>query len=208
MNVLNKEGLVVKLNKHWQAFEVLTPAKAIVFLCATENGAVPGYVMDYETVVDESTGNHVLTYSVPVTWDEWIKLPVRDNDMYINTSRGKIRMPKVVITANYEDVPLCSPRLSSGNIFVRDEGVCQYTGRKLARAEGNLDHILPRDRGGKDSWDNLVWCDKKINTMKANRLNSEVGLKLIRKPQAPKTRKRLIRKSQAKIPDQTAFLID
>lgn len=206
MNVLHKE-LVVKLNKHWQAFEVLTPAKAICSLCSEENGQVPGYVVDYETVLDDK-GEPVLVYSVPVTWDEWIKLPVRDTDLYINTSRGKIRMPKVIITANYCDVPMVAPRLSSGNVFARDGGICQYTGEKVSRGQGNLDHVTPKDRGGRDEWTNLVWTSKDLNSRKGNRLNSEVGLKLIRKPKAPLRRAKVIRKDQAPLPDQRPFLID
>jgi 5-methylcytosine-specific restriction endonuclease McrA len=206
MNVLNKE-LVVKLNKHWQAFELLSVGEAITFLCSESNGNIPGYVMDYETAVDEN-GNRTLTYSVPVTWDEWITLPVREQDMYINTSRGKIRMPKVVITAHYCDVPTVAPRLSVGNVIARDGLIDQYTGKKLSRAEANTDHIIPRAKGGKDTWENLVTTSKTINSMKGDRYNHEVGLHLIRAPKAPMARKKIIRKSQAPLPDQTPFLVD
>jgi 5-methylcytosine-specific restriction endonuclease McrA len=206
MNVLNKE-LVVKLNKHWQAFETLTVGEAITFLCSESNGNVPGYVMDYETVVDEK-GTRTLTYSVPVTWDDWIKLPVREQDLYINTSRGKIRMPKVVITAHYCDVPTVAPRFSPGNVLARDNYTCQYTGRKLPKSQLNVDHVLARDRGGRDVWENVVACDKNLNSLKGNRLNEELGIKPIRAPKAPMARKKIIRKCQAPLPDQTPFLVD
>ena len=50
---------------------------------------------------------------------------------------------------------------------------------------GNLDHVVPRDRGGRDSFENLVWSKKEINSLKANRLPHEAGLRLMRKPTAP-----------------------
>ena len=206
MNVLNKE-LVVKLNKHWQAFETLTVGEAITFLCSEAHGHIPGYVLDYETTVD-AHGNRTVTYAIPVTWDEWIKLPVRDQDMYINTSSGKIRMPKVVITANYCDVPTVAPRLSPGNIMARDGLIDQYSGKKLSRHEANVDHVIARAKGGKDTWENLVTTSKVTNSMKGDRYNHEVGLKLIRAPKAPLARKKLVRKADAPLPDQTPFLID
>jgi hypothetical protein len=44
------------------------------------------------------------------------------------------------------------PRFGARGIWERDDGICQYTGRKLAPKEGNIDHFVPRSRGGKTSW--------------------------------------------------------
>jgi 5-methylcytosine-specific restriction endonuclease McrA len=52
--------------------------------------------------------------------------------------------------------------------------------------EGSLDHVVPRSRGGKDAWENLVWSAKEVNQRKANRLPHEAGLKLLPTPRAPK----------------------
>jgi HNH endonuclease len=49
-----------------------------------------------------------------------------------------------------------------------------------------LDHVLPRSRGGRDEWENLVWSDKAVNSRKGNRLPHETGLKLLHAPRAPK----------------------
>jgi 5-methylcytosine-specific restriction endonuclease McrA len=62
----------------------------------------------------------------------------------------------------------------------------QYTGKLLRPDEGSLDHVLPRSRGGKDEWGNLVWSDKTVNAKKGNRLPHEAGLKLLTVPRAPK----------------------
>src|SRR5947207_5640925 len=52
--------------------------------------------------------------------------------------------------------------------------------------EGSLDHVVPRSRGGKDAWENLVWSSKDVNTRKGNRLPHEAGLELLAVPRAPK----------------------
>ena len=84
--------------------------------------------------------------------------------------------------ANYTRVPKKRPKLSAKNIRELD----QYTGVLLRPDEGSLDHVLPRSRGGKDEWGNLVWSDKAVNAKKGNRLPHEAGLKLLTVPRAPK----------------------
>ena len=83
-------------------------------------------------------------------------------------------------------VPKRRPKLSAKGIWERDGGHCQYTGRKLAPQEGNIDHVVPRSRGGVTSWENCVLADKRINSLKGNRLPEEVGLQLKKKPQTPR----------------------
>jgi 5-methylcytosine-specific restriction endonuclease McrA len=57
--------------------------------------------------------------------------------------------------------------------------------RGLKPEEGSLDHVVPRSRGGKDAWENLVWSSKIVNAKKGNRLPHEAGLKLLSVPRAP-----------------------
>ena len=51
---------------------------------------------------------------------------------------------------------------------------------------GSLDHVVPRSRGGADTWENLVWSAKDVNQRKADRLPHEAGLRLLAVPRAPK----------------------
>jgi 5-methylcytosine-specific restriction endonuclease McrA len=115
----------------------------------------------------------------PVTWDEWITLPVRDGDNAVRTARGAIRVPTVIVAVNFAKVPKKRPKLSAKNIRERDGNRCQYTGRLLHPDEGSLDHVVPRSRGGVDSWENLVWSAKDVNQRKAGRLPHEAGLRLL-----------------------------
>ena len=62
---------------------------------------------------------------------------------------------------------------------------CQYSGKKLNKDQLSIDHILPISRGGKDTWENMVCCDRDVNSAKSNKLPDEAGLKLINKPKKP-----------------------
>lgn len=203
--ILDKQ-IVLKLNRNWQAVGFVSVRQAITFLCSESGGQKPGFAMDYQMVKDDN-GEDTLSYTAPVSWDEWTQLPVREGDLSINTGRGQIRVPLVVVCANYAKIPMKTPRVSAGTIRDRDGGVCQYTGRKLPKGAGNLDHVIPRDQGGKDTFENLVWCDKEINSWKANRTPDEAGLKLIRKPKAPPTMPVVITAADARHPSHRMFLL-
>ena len=83
-------------------------------------------------------------------------------------------------------MPKKRPKLCARTIRERAGNRCQYTGKLLRPDEGSLDHVLPRSRGGKDEWGNLVWSDRTVNAKKGNRLPHEAGLKLLTVPRAPK----------------------
>lgn len=186
-DVINK-AIVLSLNSHWMPIGILTVAEAVIALSGSgENGGHPAYAMDIDFGTDEDgqTDMGKLTNASPTPWEKWIMLPVRPIDLFIQTARGKIRAPTVVIQRNYDKVPLKKPRLSHQAIWERDNGTCQYSGRKLTRRTANLDHVIPKSRGGKDAWENIVLADVAINTAKGNRLNGEAGLKLLRRPVAP-----------------------
>jgi len=77
------------------------------------------------------------------------------------------------------------PKLCARTIRERDGNRCQYTGRVLRPDEGSLDHVVPRSRGGKDAWENLVWSANEVSQKKADRLPHEAGLKPLSVPRAP-----------------------
>ena len=98
-------------------------------------------------------------------------------------------------------------KLCAKTIRERDGNRCQYTGEMLKPEEGSLDHVVPRSRGGKEAWENLVWSSKAVNTKKGNRLPHEAGLKLLTVPRAPKESpvSALIRNAH-RIPEWRLFL--
>jgi len=123
----------------------------------------------------------------PVTWSEWITLPIREWDLTINGANRTYRVPTVIIAINFDRMPVKSfkGKPSKESIWMRDGGIDQYTGKQLSKDNGTLDHIIPRSRGGLDTWENLVLTSKEVNSKKSNKTPEEAGLKLIRKPKTP-----------------------
>ena len=72
--------------------------------------------------------------------------------------------------------------LSRKNILLRDRNTCQFCGRIFTAAELTLDHVVPRSRGGRSSWENLVACCYQCNNRKGDRTPDEAGIKLARRP--------------------------
>ena len=99
---------------------------------------------------------------------------------------GVDNVVSVIVVANFARVPKRRPKFNSRTIYERDGGRCQYTGRDLAPGEGNIDHVMPRSRGGATDWENCVIAATEVNSRKANRTPEEAGLKLRREPQAPR----------------------
>jgi 5-methylcytosine-specific restriction endonuclease McrA len=170
MNILTKATVLV-LNRNWQAINVRTPQEAFCMMAT-----------NVATALEIQGEDHIR----PVTWEEWITLPIREQDEAVHTVRGQIRVPTVVVAVNYAKVPKKRPKLCARTIRERDGNRCQYTGRTLRPHEGSLDHVVPRSRGGKDVWENLVWSAREVNQKKADRLPHEAGLKLLSTPRAPK----------------------
>ena len=171
MSDILTKAIVLVLNRNWQAINVRTPQEAF---CMMATNVATGLEIEGE--------DHIR----PVMWEDWIRLPIREQDEAVRTVRGPIRVPTVIVAVNYAKVPKQRPKLCTRTIRERDRNQCQYTGRLLKPEEGSLDHVLPRSRGGRDTWENLVWSSKAVNARKGNRLPQEAGLKLLRVPRAPK----------------------
>lgn len=192
----------LSLNAHWQVIGQRTVKSAVTSMLSQSNGEPPVLALDLE--LDE---NGQIIYSVPTAWDQWVDLPIREGDFYIQMGRGRVRAPLITIARNFAKMPRKAPRLSNAAIHERDGGICQYTGEKLSRSEMTVDHVVPRDRGGRDEWGNLVTAKKQLNHDKGNRLNHEVGLKLIRAPKAPPTVPVSSTVTEARHPSWVPFLI-
>lgn len=161
--------VVLVLNKSWQAINVTTPAIAVSMMFA-------GNATGLEIVGEDNM--------IPLKWNEWKNLHCTPEES-IKSSSGLIKMPKVIILANYNNIPKKRPRFTSKNIWERDNSTCQYTGKKLSHSEGNIDHVIPKSRGGKTDWSNCVLCHKDVNSKKGNLTPNEAGLTLLSVPREP-----------------------
>lgn len=92
-------------------------------------------------------------------------------------------LPSVIRMRQYIHYQLSNVVLNRKNILVRDKYSCQYCGKKGRIF--TLDHIIPRDRGGENSWENLVTACFTCNSRKRNRTPEEADMPLIQNPGRP-----------------------
>jgi 5-methylcytosine-specific restriction endonuclease McrA len=101
---------------------------------------------------------------------------------FIHAPRITMRVPSVIRLREFRHIPHQTRALSRKNILLRDRYTCQFCARIFSASELTLDHIIPRSRGGRTDWDNLVACCHACNNLKGDRLPEEAGLKLTRSP--------------------------
>lgn len=190
MNEVAQKLICLSLNRNWKVIGYKTVKDTIIQISGASFETNPSSLaldIDYDLGED---GNPVFSSPksiIPTRWEDWIKLPIRSWDLSINSATLKIRVPTVVVSTNYSKMPM---RMFKGKptkdaIWKRDCGIDQYTGKPLKKEDSNIDHVIPKSRGGSDGWNNLVVTSKELNTKKGNSLNSEIGLVLIRNPATP-----------------------
>lgn len=157
---------VLLLNRFYAPVSVATARRGLVLLyCGVANA------LDAE--------GHLYDFSA------WVKLPVRARDDVVPLVEGQLRVPRVLRLLQYDRFPRLSIRLSRRNLLLRDDHQCQYCGRRPGVRDLNLDHVLPRSRGGRESWENLVVSCRGCNLKKGRRTPDEAGMCLLRRPHEP-----------------------
>jgi len=172
MNVLEEKVLV--LNRLWQAINVCSARRAICFLYT-----------GHAKVVQSNNGNYEL-YDF-VKWLEYSRNNLKENsgNGLIHSISFSLKKPSIIILGFYLGYPNLRIKLSRENIYKRDKYTCQYCGKKMEHKKLNIDHILPRHRGGKTTWTNVVTCCFACNLKKGGKILSETDMQLLQKPHAP-----------------------
>jgi len=168
------------LNRSWMAVQVTSVRRAVALL-----------YQGHAKAVDENMVSYDFT-----SWSEVSQKMVEvDPDEFIHSTSLKIRVPRVIVLMLYDKLPKREVRFSRKNVFERDNYTCQYCGispkskketaKWLEKHQLNLDHIIPRSRGGKTVWSNIVAACFKCNNKKGNHLLEELGWKLKKQPKQP-----------------------
>lgn len=105
-----------------------------------------------------------------------------DPEKVIRTVDDEYSYPSVIRLRRYIRLPYAKIVLSRRNIMKRDRNTCQYCG---SRSDLTLDHVMPKSRGGADSWENLVTACNSCNVKKGNRTPDEASMPLHSKPYRP-----------------------
>jgi hypothetical protein len=133
--------------------------------------------------------NSNYTHLKVVSWKRGMKLCMADKvivieyyqDYEIMSGSGeKFQVPKVVVLKRYIKLPNRMYRPNRRNIFLRDNYTCVYCLRQLETNELSIDHILPKSRGGKETWENLTTACKSCNCLKGDRTPEEAKLTINR----------------------------
>lgn len=113
----------------------------------------------------------------------------------LRTPRTIFEVPSVLRLRYYANVPRRRARWSLRAVLIRDRHTCIYCGarpgdkqrgRKLRMADFTVDHIIPRSRGGRNTWTNTACACRRCNGRKADRLPHEAGMRLRWEPKTPR----------------------
>ena len=124
-------------------------------------------------------------------WQDAVKAAFLDRvtilseyDRAIRSPSTAIQLPSVVALKRYR--PLARrPAFTRFNVFLRDSFSCQYCATPFPVEDLTFDHLVPRSRGGRTTWDNVVTACSACNLAKSNRLPRECGMRPARKPRPP-----------------------
>jgi len=173
MSAGSTQQLVLVLNRLWQAINVCTAERALTLLYS-----------GHAQVVCENDGNFN-TFS----FREWCDFSEQyAGDEVVSTISFRIRIPRVILLLFFDRLPNKEVKFTRHNVFERDKNTCQYCGHKFDRKDLNIDHVVPRHRGGLTTWTNVVCSCVDCNRRKGSRSPEEARMHLIRKPKKPRWR--------------------
>lgn len=165
---------VLVLNSAWTLIDVTTVWHALVKVCG-----------ERAKIVDRDYALYDINEWI-VNWDDAVRCAKEaEGRHFIGTVAGQIAVPEVIKQDHYKGYHQCKLKLSRRAIFERDEYTCQYCGKHFRPIDLSLDHVVPRSRGGRDTWTNLVLSCTGCNTRKHARTPKEAGMRLIRQPSEP-----------------------
>jgi 5-methylcytosine-specific restriction endonuclease McrA len=163
---------VLLLNSNYQALQVVSARRAFTML-----------VKGVAEVIDVDGGQY-LNYDFN-SWTELsdYKIEFEENKYsWVKAVAHNIVVPHIIRLLNFSQFKRGRVRLTRKNIYARDRRTCQYCGKKTRTQNLNLDHVIPKSKGGKTSWENLVCSCVPCNTKKGNRTPKEAGMELMREP--------------------------
>ena len=159
--------LVLVLNRSWVAVHVTTVRRAICML----------YQEAALAVATDSLQTH--------SFEDWVGLDRSPSPDFVRASSRSIPAPEVIQLRAYNKVPVKEAPFTRRNLYQRDNYTCQYCARRASAERLSIDHVQPRSRGGRTSWENCVLACVRCNAHKADRPLQESGLRLLRQPRRP-----------------------
>ncbi len=165
MDHLSERALV--LNRSWRAITTASVRRAICLMYADAAHAI--CAQSYETF----------------DFEAWLNKPIRDDESVLRGVGCEIPVPEIIVLRGYDAMPKRTVAFSRRNLYRRDQYTCHYCGCRPGTDTLTIDHVLPRSRGGRTSWENCVLACEDCNKKKGNRLISNSDMRLLRQPRVP-----------------------
>jgi len=169
--IVSLNNPVLVLNRHWQPVHICTARRAFSLVCL-------GHAQVVHLDAEASFSTHDLQSWITSSRNDPTVEPVRT----VNASFG---VPQIIVLSLFDRLPKKEIKFTRQNVFERDSHVCQYCQKRFDARDLNLDHVIPRDKGGKSSWENIVTSCVRCNTRKANKLPTEANMFPMKEPRAP-----------------------
>lgn len=160
------------LNRHFYAIQITDWKRAFSLLYS-----------DQARVVDDEYRLYDFA-----TWQELSREMSSHPRGFVHTPGFRIAIPDVISLLAYDRLPPTQVKFTRRNIYEHYGNCCCYCGRPSSTENLNLDHIIPKSRGGRSDWANVVTACFPCNSRKANRLPAEAGMTLLVKPSRPRWR--------------------
>ena len=178
MNAQLLHNKVLVLNSQWMPIDVTTVFEAV---CKAFIGNA--VFVDPETYATYDFESWIFE------WTDAIDMAhINERDFFRCVEYG-VKLPEIIIATKYDGQGTSSgphqPKFSRRNVFLRDKNTCQYCSKKCKTEDMNLDHVIPKSRGGGMVWNNIVAACIKCNDRKAARTPREASMHLIREPFRP-----------------------
>jgi 5-methylcytosine-specific restriction endonuclease McrA len=111
---------------------------------------------------------------------------VSEYDSYIHSPSLTMKLPSVIALKDYVQQSR-HPAFTRFNVFLRDKFSCQYCSREFQAQDLTFDHVVPRSKGGRTTWQNVVAACSRCNLQKANKLPHQCGMQPHVAPAQPTT---------------------
>lgn len=162
------QGVLV-LNKNWIAVHVCSVKRAV--------GLV---VQDYARIVGSDYQIHDFN-----SWRELSRHVEARGNQFIHTPTFQFLVPEVILLTGFQRMPPRTVKFNRRNIYMRDHYTCQYCGIRPPKEELTIDHVIPRSRGGRSVWENVVLACQGCNSRKGDLLPEDARMQLLKVPKRP-----------------------
>jgi len=152
------------------------------------------HIIDWQrtmTLMYKGQATAIDEYYNRYTFDEWKDLSQAITDSpngFVQGFNFKIAVPEIIALTMYDELPSNEVKFTRKNLYKHYDFKCCYCGKRFKSEDINLDHVIPKSRGGKTEWDNIVLSCLACNFKKDRHTPQEAGMKMFYTPSKPEWR--------------------